>query len=460
MGIPVEPAFLYSIRNQAAFTWRKMLCELIDNSLDANASEVSIGFPGGKVFKIEDNGSGTDDLMRLVTLGRRQEHASNDVGKYGVGCKLALIWLWGVSSLRSTTIHGTQSLEINWGRIAEGLDEYPSEPNRSEPTGKTGTKIVCMGDRSYTTHDALIKSLGSTYTPGLEAGKRICVSRNGPSKVLEKRQWPKTDEEIDCVIEAAGRPVRIKMGLISQGVVNPYAEGFSFERTYRVIKESTLGANGFSVSRIAARITLGNEWELSTNKDDFCEFQDELADAIYERCHVLMAKASDQAVSIEDNEFNKELAAIIQESERVRRRESRPNTTGQSGTVEPKSTGRRRENATESTDNPGSVVGYGRKGKRRGFTVETYQDPEGCLLFGKYDADGNRVRLNVSNPWLAEMHKGRNRDALLPVVYGILADASYRQQVERTPLFSNQFDDFVTQWGSAVAAAALAEVTL
>jgi hypothetical protein len=26
--------------------------------------------------------------------------------------------------------------------------------------------------------------------------------------------------------------------------------------------------------------------------------------------------------------------------------------------------------------------------------------------------------------------------------------------------FSNQFDDFVTQWGSAVAAAALAEVTL
>jgi hypothetical protein len=458
MSIPVEPAFLYSIRAQASFTWKKMLCEFIDNSFDADANRVQISFPGGKVFRIQDDGDGTDDLMRLITLGRRKDHATNDVGKYGVGCKLALIWLWGTSSIETKTETSSQRLEVHWEKIAEGLANYP-ESAQSVNVGSivgTGTKIECRGERCYPKADSLLQSLSSTYTPGIELGKTISVKfeKGNPERVIA-RQWPKTTKAIDDIVEAAGRPVRIRMGIVSEGVSNPYGEGFSFERTYRVIKETTLGANGFSVSRIAARITLGNEWELSTNKDDFSEFQDELAEAIYDRCAELMSEASEQAVSMEDTTFNKELAEIVADGAKKTRRESRPNKGEQTGTVEPKKTGIKRTFATESTDNDGSVIDNGvKRSRRRGFTIETYLDASGSFTFGRYDADGNRVRLNIANPWLQDMHRNRNRDALLPVVYGILAEASHRQQSEKVPLFTDQLEDLVTQWGTAVASAA------
>lgn len=459
MQIPVESGFLYSIRAQSAFTWRKMICELIDNSFDASASEVHIEFPGGKVFRVRDNGSGTDDLMRLITLGKRKDHATNDIGKYGVGCKQALIWLWGTSILESTTANGSQYLEINWEQIADGLAEYPTLPTLDHVSAfsGTGTRIQCLGDRGYPRMDGLIASISATYTPGIEIGKRIVFKpERGAGVPVVPRQWPKTDQMIDDTIEAAGRSVRIRMGIVSQGTPNPYGEGFSFERTYRVIKESTLGANGFAVSRIAARITLGNEWELSTNKDDFTEYQDELAEAIYERCRDLMAEASDQAVTLEDDTFNKELASIVEESAGKTRRESRPGGGDAEGAAQPKQTGRKRQTAKESTDDEGSVLAAaGKKSRRRGFTIETYVDSDGSMTFGKYDADGNRVRLNIGNPWLYEMHRSKNRNALLPVLYGILADAATKRQAERLPLFIDQGDDLVAQWGACVAAASL-----
>lgn len=459
MTIPVENAFLYSIRAQASFTWKKMICELIDNSFDADASSVCIEFPGGKVFRIKDNGSGTDDIMRLVTLGQRKDHATNDVGKYGVGCKLALIWLWGTSIIETRTVDHQQSLEIHWENIAEGLAQYPTTPelNSAVTFSGTGTRIECRGERSYPKIQSLSQSLAATYTPGIELGKQLSIKADdGGARPIKPREWPKVTKFLDDTIEAAGRPVRIRMGIVPQGVVNPYSEGFSFERTYRVIKESTLGANGFAVSRLAARITLGKEWELSTNKDDFTEYQDELAEAINNRCHEIMAEASEQAVSIEDNSFNKELAQIVQEGTKRKRRESRPGEGDTSGAVPPKNTGRKRESAKESTDEDGSVIGEGGKNSRkRGFTIETYVDQCGSMTFGRYDADGNRVRLNTGNPWLCEMHRSRNSNALLPVVYGILADAAHRRESAKVPLFIDQGEDLVSQWGSAVASAAL-----
>lgn len=461
MSIPVEPHFLYSIRAQSSFSWRKMICEFIDNSLDADATRVDLHWPGGNVFRIEDDGRGTADLMRMITLGKRHDHATNDIGKYGVGCKQALIWLWGTSRIESRTADGASELEINWSDVAAGDAPYPTGPSVGSRTAP-GTKIECFGDRSYPKFDPLISDLESTYTPGIEAGRRIVVHQHAKApRLLTCRQWPKTTEEIDDTIEAAGRSVRIRMGIVAEGQRNPYEKGFSFERSYRVIKSSLLGANGFATSRIAARITLGKEWELSTNKDDFFEFETELAEAIQERCHELMKKASEQAMTIEEATFNQELATLVASASKKTRRESRKPSGDSVGSVEPKNTGRKRTTASESTDQPGSVIdplGEERR-RKRGFQVDTYTDNEGSFSFGYYDDAANRLRLNIGNPWLMDQHKTRNMDALLPVIYGILTNHAITSESSRMPLFAD-ITDFASHWGSLVFSASKEGKTL
>lgn len=450
--IPVESHFLYSIRDQSSFTWRSMICELIDNAFDANADCVRLSWPGGKVFEISDNGVGTSNLLNLLTLGGRYDHQTNNIGKYGVGAKQALIWLWGVSELSSVIMDGErQSIEVDWESVASGETEYPT-PRDIQRTranaGSQGTKIKSLSIRSYPRFDSLIPAIGNTYTPGIELERRILFS-NGkkPFKPIAPRIWPKTDEEINDTIEAAGREVGIRMGLVSKGESNPYNEGFSFERTYRVIKETTLGANGFAVSRIAARVSLSKEWSLSTNKDDFTEFKEELAEAIYDRCHELMKKASDQTISHEDSQFNRELSKTITQGARKRRQKR--GKGDKVGTVEPKRTGRQTRNAAETTDEEGTIDGQSRKGKKTGFDIEIYEADS--ATFGYYDEGGNRVRLNIANQWLCEKYRQRVQDALIPVIYGILAEHAIRSDSGINPLFKKEIQGtFCDQWGESV----------
>lgn len=463
MAIPVEPGYLYSIREQSSYTWKSMVCELVDNCFDAAANNVTLSWPGGQVFSIKDDGCGTEDPMRLLTLGSRYDHQTTDIGKYGVGVKLALIWLWGQSEIHTSHNGTMRSIEADWNEIASGVAQYPSIDAVSicDANGRIGTEITCRATRAYPKFESLIKSIESTYTPGIELGKRIVVKYPKQKPFLLKgRQWPKTSQMIDTEVEAAGRTVRIVMGIVEEGYENPYSNGFSFERTYRVIKESTLGANGFAVSRIAARIVLGKDWVLSTNKDDFVEYQDELADAIYERCAELMQSASEQALSVEDLEFNRELASVVVTSGRDSKREKRNRTGDSAGSIQPKNTGRKRRTASQTTDNPGSVVDpAGVKSRRSGFTIETYEANSSKL--GYYDPDGNRVRLNISNSWLAAKHRERCQDALIPVVYGILAEFATNKNANKHPLFKSEIDgDFCDIWGQTVESAAEREVVV
>jgi len=449
--IPVESHYLYSIREQASFTWRSMVCELIDNSIGAHADEVRLYWPGGKAFVIEDNGNGTDDLMQMLTLGGKRDRSSGDIGYYGVGAKLALIWLWGKSRIVSACGAHKYTVEIDWNAIAEGLSEYPSEDTIEHGSAyslpDSGTSIRCFSERNYPKFDDLFAAISNTYTPGLESGVSIIASVNGKPRKLKPRRWPNTTKQIDDVVNAAGRDVRIRMGIVAPDEHNPYLRGFSFERSFRVIKESMLGTGDYSAARIAARITLGPDWLLSTNKDDFCEFQDELAEAIYERCKDLLQEGSEQAVSHEDQQFNRELAAIITQANR---REARPNSTGNAGSIEPKSSGVKRKNAAATTDGDGSVTDQGSaKSRRCGFSVHTYNDDS--ATFGYYDSDANKVCLNMSNNWLKQKHQDKDAGALTAVIYGIISDHDIRKEGGRSPLLKTQIDDdFCATWGANV----------
>ena len=448
--LPVSPSYLYSIKAQASLTWLKIICELIDNSFDANARNVGITWKTGDAFCFEDDGAGCDNLLRMITLGVRQSHDTNSVCFYGVGAKQAMVWMWGTTHIETLHASGAHELKIDWERVASGQDPFPTSQAPSRRV-KPGTLITCYTDRHAPKPQGLMADLSTTYTPAIEAGRRIVVTMRGRiPEVVRKRQWPQCSELIEDDIEVAGRRVHVKMGMVADGVQNTYQRGFAFERDYRVILESAIGAGEYSTSRIAARITLGNEWRLATNKDDFNEFKDEIGDAIFDRCGDLLKRASEQAMTIEDQSFNVELAGELNTITK-RGKEKRPNEGEATGTVEPKRSGRRRTMA-DVVDGDGDVTeknqdGNGKAGskKKTGYTADTYSDANSMTL-GKYDRDANRIQLNIGNPYIKDLYGSRDKGQMMPILYVILAEADRQQQAKEEPLFA-QYGDYLAQVG-------------
>lgn len=453
--IEVEPSFLYSIRNKARHNWQAMVCELIDNSINASAKNVRVSFLGGNVFRIEDDGIGTPDLMRLVTLGKRHHHEGGN-GRYGVGCKEAIIWMWGTTILTSETADAANELTVHWEDIACGDSPFPTAASITpvSRSSKTGTCITCYADRrpAGKTLNNIRCDIGATYTPAIEDGVRIRFKTSGREATVLPRAWPQIADGklIEDTIIAAGREVRIKMGIVAEGATNTYCNGFSFEqRGHRVIKETSLGAHGLSVSRIAARISLGREWEVSTNKDDLLDFTDELGDAIYERCADLMCEASEQAISIEDAAFARELANAVLANSKKKGRENR-NKGETSGTAQPANTGRRRRQAARVSGDGEAEQRMPSDKQRRGFTVEGIYW-EGKLAVGKYDADGNRVVLNLNNRWVHRAFTTKDTASLLPAIELIIAKHDDDSDGQRSPLLRPQIEgELIERWGVAL----------
>lgn len=449
MSIRIASHYLYSIRDSASLSWKSMVCELIDNSFGANATKVTLSWPGGKVFSIEDNGTGTSNLDRMFTLGAKRDRSECDIGYYGVGAKQALFWLWGNSTVDTVCGNQRSRVVVEWEDVAQDLAPYPGQETIvvEDANGRpSGMLIKCNAWRRYPSIDDITASIANTYTPGIENGRKIIVSSRGKTQTLQPRLWPKTSQEINDVITAAGREVRIRIGLVCEGEPNPYKQGISFERSFRVIKETMLGLNGYSPIRIAGRVTLGSDWMLSTNKDDFFEFNDELGEAIFDRCGELIRTAGEQAITQEDQAFNEQLAKVVIDA---KKREARPGDSGAKGTVEPRHSGRTRSSATCVSDADGSVDGNSGRKSKNGFKIVAYE--QDGLSFGEYDRDANAVKLNINNPFLAKHHRARNQDVLVPIVYGILADYERNREKSRTPLFKAEVDaDFCTIWGSNV----------
>ena len=67
------------------------LSELVDNSLDAGGSEISIRYDKENL-RIVDNGCGCDDIERMLRMGEHSSHSTTTSGRYGVGLKDASQW--------------------------------------------------------------------------------------------------------------------------------------------------------------------------------------------------------------------------------------------------------------------------------------------------------------------------------------------------------------------------------
>jgi len=115
------------------------IAELVDNSLDANASRILIRFirDDNRVFAIQviDNGHGIrpSEFNQAMTFGFRNPHKSKDIGMYGVGLKTASLSqadeLRVISRVANGAVEGRQWLRRNLDESL--LDILPSKQVKS-----------------------------------------------------------------------------------------------------------------------------------------------------------------------------------------------------------------------------------------------------------------------------------------------------------------------------------------
>lgn len=92
---PIAPLLLESLR-AVGYTAPAAIADLVDNSIAANASQVSIRFVGGATpfVAILDNGDGMSDAelieaMRFGSQDPRMPRSKGDLGRFGLGLKTA-----------------------------------------------------------------------------------------------------------------------------------------------------------------------------------------------------------------------------------------------------------------------------------------------------------------------------------------------------------------------------------
>lgn len=447
MDIAPGPSILTSMRNQP-LSWKTIIGELIDNSFDADATRIEIEF-GKKTLTVSDDGNGCDNIEAMLTLGRHYRQASSRLGRYGVGLKDAACWLWGQLRIETTHKGIKRMAELSWPWLSSQSGWCVPDPE--EEPGGAGTQLVFRNyDRSSPDYAALVADISHTFTPGLLQGRQIVFKFPRRKPIVAKPcHLPPFEDSVQAEFCVSGRQVRINIGIVKDGYTNP-RPGFSFCHHHRVIRTSSLGADGYSTARVSGEVWLDNGWPLSKNKDDLCDLQDELGAAILGQIKPLLEKAQRQASKLASASFTQNvqsrLNAALSALGGAGKREKRNPVSNHTGTVKPKGTPRRRRRASK-THGVGSLIA-----KAGQITVEW--KPFDQSTMGEVDLPAAKIWLNESNAALVRMRADQNEQAVVSVCSGMLVDETQRTGSVQTyfaGIKSPEGEKFLGLWAEILA---------
>lgn len=199
-----KPAFLRALQNQS-WTMSGALSELVDNSFGVgrgNAERVIItNDQKNRWLRVLDNGAGMDNLGRLFQLGNTIGRVAGDIGLYGSGGTMALLWLADRVDIWSLRDGKVTHDSVDWKECIES-GEYPRINGEWEPANESNTPhdlleqehgtaihLYLQRERVLTPNRANLVSrdLEETYAPGLRSGKEIIwktEGRNGGYRAL------------------------------------------------------------------------------------------------------------------------------------------------------------------------------------------------------------------------------------------------------------------------------------
>lgn len=414
-----KPHMLRSIVNQG-MPWWSALAELIDNSFDAGATRAIVKC-GRQFVEVSDDGNGISDMARAVTLGDHQRYSTTKLGRYGIGLKEA--WLFAGDRVELVSVKdGIKSklvLDLNdFGDSWDGPD--PTTEPTSEPSGTT-VKLCLRKGRNLPGKDAK-SQLSWVFTPAIEDGKQVVfIEEKVPKKKpLIACRLPVFIDSVRESFDVNGKRVDIHIGIIADG--DRIEKGpFWIQHEHRNICSSSIGAKGFTLSRVGGVIHLGSGWKLTKNKDDLSDNREELDEEIHSRIKFLLQKAEQLSMDVQASALRTELESMVNEAIGEARREARSAASRSTGTVVQKNTDRKRRNAAAVHENLSGSVNRTNGRRRTGFSLAFGADESDRL--GNYDSLANTVTLNLDHPFVRHTKDVANIHALYAVAIAILSEA-------------------------------------
>lgn len=436
MRVIHDPRSVFISMGVQNIDWWQAIAELIDNSLDAGALRIEIAI-SSKSLEISDDGRGCGHLERMLALGSHLDQGASEqtVGMWGVGLKDA--WTFCGDRIEVESVHrGTLSTAI-------------VSVSEISPDGEVPDPVVTPTDRQQGTfirlplkkgrrppQQATWDKISWVFTPAMQNQKQIVVSLGGSRrKTLQPLSLPPFSKSHQSTFEIDGKSVDINIGIVQDG--HKMRNGpFWLSYGHRNIDGSSIGSCGKCTLRMGGTIALGKGWILRKNKDDLSEMEDELEQAIFQRIEQLLSEQEQLSMDIESAAILHELESMLNNSITHLRKEKRPGEGQEHGTVPPTFSGKKRQHAKHSADNPGSVNG---EKNRRGLRTN-WEDADNDRI-GVFDPTSKEVRLNIGNPYIAKMKAIGNLAALHACSVALLCHEDTKQ------LLFPKYGDFSDNFG-------------
>jgi len=286
-----------------------MICELVDNALDAHARRVWIEL-GRRSITVVDDGSGMEDINDAIRFGKgtRAPRRGGVLGRYGVGMTDALCKLGPRAEVTTLRSGALRRLRVDWEECLRN-DHFPyldeGRPQRSPEItlvdglcAGSGTRVRIHGQPSGSHLDKLRRLLTERYTPGIWDGRELFVRREGQEWLaIEDMDPGPLSDVIEYDGEIEGMPYHVYGGLMTHRnvVYNRTFIGFA----YRFVEETTDLFKGLSTAHL--QVFLGEEWKecLGTHKNRLELKRDELFEDIRGRAKDWLAAAARKAEALQ-----------------------------------------------------------------------------------------------------------------------------------------------------------------
>ncbi len=315
-----------------------MICELVDNALDADARRVWIEL-GRRGITVADDGSGMEDINDAIRFGKgtRAGGRGGVLGRYGVGMTDALCKLGSKAEVTTLRDGGLRRLRVDWEECLRN-DHFPyleeGRPRRSAEIAledglcaASGTRVRIHGHAPGIHLDRLRRILTERYTPGIWQGREIFVRREGgrdtpgPDAARDANPWVVVEDMnpgplhdvIEYDGEIDGRPYHVYGGLMERRSV-VYNRAF-LGYAYRFVEETTELVKGLSTAHL--QIYLGEAWRecLGTHKNRLERGREELFEDIHARAKDWLDAAAQKAEALQLTSLALELEDYLKRME-------------------------------------------------------------------------------------------------------------------------------------------------
>jgi hypothetical protein len=429
-----------SLRRQDMHPWLA-ICELVDNSIDAEASTVVVQWdPSCKCLSVTDDGVGAPNPAALVTIGDHDSEGRATSGRYGIGAKDAILAL-GTAAEVSVVRNGLRRVvradfdEIRQsGRWVAREDQH--EATESDATG-TMVKVIGVDRKIYLT--AVSERLSKTFAPALRRGCSIVVD----GQAISAPHVVRVNDRREGVGEFRGKKYSWWAGIKIDG--EQVAGGWRFAFKGRTLEENSCnrsyGTDGMDIHKFYGEITLvepddaedDEKWLVNKHKtsadelQDLCEFIFPSIRDLLERCAEEHSLTLEAAIA---DEIGRGLTEALSDASRLREKRQRSDDE-QPGTILPRNTGRKRRRASKTQDGNGSVtIRDPLTGKK--FSIHFSDDDKFGSVTGSRQA--NVVYLGKLHPyWQAH---AQDRDIVQCAAMAMLAGHAVTTEDAEQPIMS------------------------